>query len=85
MDRRQYLLLVVSAFLAGLVGGVVSGWIFIAAWQPEQQDRVITAEEFRLVDEEGSVMVRTGIDVIRGQPSLLPFDKTGRVIWRALY
>ena len=57
MRRREVLLLVALTVVAGLVGGALSNRVFMAriatAQEAEQQRKVITAEEFRLVDEDG--------------------------------
>jgi hypothetical protein len=57
MKRRQYLLLLALTVVAGLVGGALSNRAFTAktaiAQETEQHRKVITAEEFRLLDEDG--------------------------------
>lgn len=78
MKKRQYLLLVVLTIVAGLVGGAVSDWVFVARTAeaakkvsqfegmiPASQDtthhKVITAEEFRLVDKGGRLLAELSI------------------------
>ena len=64
MKRKQYLLLVVLTVVAGLIGGAVSNYVLMAgeavAQETKQHEKVITAEEFRLVDEEGDTLAILG-------------------------
>jgi len=66
MNRREYWLMVVLALIAGLVGGAVSSMFFIGepvfAQKTPQHPKVITAEEFRLLDKDGYLLARLGID-----------------------
>ena len=61
MRRRQYLLLVILTAISGVIGGVVSGWLFIAlpvyAQGEEQNEKVIKAEEIQFVDKKGVNLV----------------------------
>ena len=84
MNRKQYLLLVVLAIIAGFIGGALSGRIFTAR-ETKGYEKVVSAEQFRLVDEKGDLIARTGTIGARTEPSLILYDKDGRVIWRASY
>jgi hypothetical protein len=59
MRRREVLLIIALTVVAGVVGGALSNRVFMArtaaAQEAEQQRKVITAEEFRLVDEDGKI------------------------------
>ena len=80
MKRRQYLLLVVLAVVAGLIGGAVSNRLFVArtaeAQGTKQHERVVIAEEFRLVDKEDNLRGIMGFSD-NGGPELSLYDKGG--------
>lgn len=82
MNRKQYALLIILAVLAGLVGGAVSSWIFmdepVFAQKTQQHQKVITAEELRLVDEQGTVRARFGLWKPDGRPILYLTDENGK-------
>ena len=54
MSRRMFTFVVLLVLAAGLVGGVVSRWLFPAA-PVDAQSRSVTAQDFRVVDESGNV------------------------------
>ncbi|MCD6600120.1 MAG: hypothetical protein J7L19_06090 [Dehalococcoidia bacterium] len=64
MKRRQYLLLVGLTIIAGLVGGAVSNQVFMArpalAQGKKQYEKVITAEQFLVVDKDGKTRAIVG-------------------------
>ncbi len=64
MKRKQYLLLVALTVVAGLIGGAVSNCVFVTrsaiAQETEYHKKVVTAEEFRLVDKSGNVYAVLG-------------------------
>jgi len=78
MDKKQYTLTVVLAVFAGLVGGVVSSWLFIGtlvfAQKPEVAE-VIVAKRFLVVDEDGKP--RAALGPVDGEPGLWLADKNG--------
>lgn len=62
MTRRQYIVLVIIAVLAGLVGGFTAGGFLYSRHSHlagKFHDRVV-AKEFRVVDENGKTMARFG-------------------------
>lgn len=65
MRRRQFLLLMVLTVAAGLVGGAVSNWILMArtaeAQETKKHEKVVIAEEFRLVDKTGKTLAVLGV------------------------
>ena len=62
MNRRESLVMLGAAIMAGLVGGVISGNLFqtvpVIAQETSPTAKVITAEEFRLVDQEGPISIQ---------------------------
>ena len=60
MERKQCSLTAVLALVAGLVGGVVSSQFFIGfpvfAEKKANAQKIVEAEEFRLVDAHGKVL-----------------------------
>ncbi len=72
MNRKEYLGVLGAAMMAGLVGGIISGNFFqtVPAIQMEpvivqegsHTAKLITAEEFRLVDREGWTRAVLGMD-----------------------
>ena|SRR3972149_2312968 len=59
MNRKEYWLMLMLAVVAGMVGGAMSSRIFIGvpvfAQKPAEPAKVITAEEFRLIDKDGKL------------------------------
>jgi hypothetical protein len=78
MKRGQYLLLVALTVISGFIGGVVSNQLFNrpAVAQESENRKVIEAQEFRVVDENGKI--RTWLTVKEGAPSIVTFDENGR-------
>jgi len=66
MSKRQFRILMVLTVVSGLVGGGLSDWLFrglpARAAQATTPPKVIEAQEFRLVDEEGSLLAFLGAD-----------------------
>ncbi len=81
MNRKQYCLMVVLTLVAGLAGGVVSSQFLIGepvfAQKMPQHQKVVEAEEFRLVDKDGNT--RTALRVVTGAPMLLMISKDDKV------
>jgi len=72
MNRKEYLGVLGAAMMAGLVGGIMSGILFkpvpvikmerVIAQEAAHTAKLITAEEFRLVDREGWTRAVLGMD-----------------------
>ena len=64
MSKRQYVLMLVVALIAGLMGGVVSSQYLVGqtafARKKEPPRKVIEAQEFRLVDKDGKTRAFLG-------------------------
>src|SRR3989442_7501235 len=62
MGKKQYLLTVVLAVVAGFVGGVGSSWFLMGApvfaQKTPESAKVIQAEKFEVVDKDGKVRAR---------------------------
>lgn len=79
MRRKQYLLLVVFTVTAGLIGGAVSSQLIVARSAVAQDmAKVITAQEFRLLDEEGKLRSIWSVHPVLDIASLLFIDKDGK-------
>ena len=81
MKRRQYLLLLALTVVAGLIGGAVSNWLFMArtaeVQETKKHEKVVRAEEFRLVDKAGNLRgVMNASSIVIG-PQLAFFDEGG--------
>ena len=65
MSKKQYVLTLVLAMIAGLAGGMVSSWLFISApvfvQKTPQVAQVVRAERFEVVDQKGKV--RAALDM----------------------
>jgi hypothetical protein len=79
MNRKQYSQIVILALIAGLVGGVVSNQFLMGepylAEKNGLQEKVIRAERFELVDNNGTL--RGILGIIGYDPSLMLVDKDG--------
>jgi hypothetical protein len=79
MSKKQYSLMIVLALVAGLVGGVVSSQFLMGqpafAEKKAKPQKVIEAQEFRLVDKDGKTRAFLGIN--RGQPRFELHGKRG--------
>ncbi len=67
------------AVFAGLLGGVVSSWLFVGTpvfAQKTEVAGVIRAERFEVVDKNGKF--RAVFYLWEGEPSLALFDKNGK-------
>ena len=77
MKKRDYALILTIAMFFGLAGGVVVSWIFnsqtVFAQKTAGHEKVIVAEEFRLVDKDGAQLATLHVDQT-GQPSLVIND-----------
>ena len=81
MSKRQYLLLIAVTVIAGLIGGGLSGKVLAPrraiAQITQDHERVITAEQFQLVDKEGNMRVIIGMSP-KGEPVLGFTDENGK-------
>ena len=85
MSKRQYILLLILPLLAGLVGGTLAGQILggspAFADKTAESKKVVTAEEFLLVDKKGEVLSTWGM--YAGGPGIVLFSKGGE--YRAVF
>jgi hypothetical protein len=72
MKRRQYGFILLLAFVAGLIGGAASGQFFMGkpvfAEKRQTQEKIVRAEGFVLVDEEGNPLA----SLLSSKPSHRP-------------
>jgi len=63
MNRKQYLFTLLLALLSGLIGGVLSIWFLMppSVLVQDAPQKVITAENFQLVDKHGKVRGEFGV------------------------
>ncbi len=83
MNRKEYLGVLGAAMMAGLAGGLMSGNLFkpvpaikmerVIAEGTSHTAQLITAEEFRLVDQDGWTRVVLGMDAEGTSGSSEPF------------
>jgi len=77
MKKRDYALMLTIAMFFGLVGGGVISWIInsqtVFAEKATGNEKVIVAEEFRLVDKNGAQLATLHVDQA-GQPNLVIND-----------
>ena len=82
MEKRDYTLVIAVAAAAGLLGGALSIRLLpitpVFAQDPGRHEKVIEAEEFRLVEKDGKPCGRFHVDR-SGRPALILFDKHGEV------
>lgn len=76
MKHRRFLLLLVAAFLGGIVGGVLSDQVLSIKSAQAQKSNGINAEEFLLLDSEGKARAGLGLDA-NGEVGLVLTSKDG--------
>ena len=84
MNKRHYGLMVVLSLMAGLTGTFASQYFVATPASAEKMtvaEKVIVAEEFRLVDKEGKVVSTWGM--YAGGPGMVLFNKQGK--FRAVF
>lgn len=84
MRRSQYLLIVTLTVISGLVGGAASNWLFMertVVAQEEKHNKVIIAEEFRLVDEDGKICAILGKNPEDTEENGWPSGLVRRGLW----
>lgn len=83
MNKRQFILMLALALIGGLIGGALSARVFIDkqafAQKSPLHQKIIVAQEFRLVDEQEKTRAILGLTSRVGQPGLWLHDKNGRV------
>lgn len=80
MSKKQYLSLLLTMMISGLVGGAGFNWFFSETKVSAQSNSatVVTAQEFRLVDKDGNLraILSDNPSVTNGEtPSLVLYDK----------
>lgn len=85
MNRRIYSLILVLALTAGICGGILASYFFAAtpvlAEKPLEPEKIVAAEEFRLLDKEGRILSTWGM--YAGGPGIVLFSKNGQ--FRAVF
>jgi hypothetical protein len=85
MNKKQCGMLLVLSLLAGLVGGTLTSQFFVGtpvlAQKKAGPEKVVIAEEFRLVDKEGKILSTWGM--YAGGPGIVLFNKSGQ--FRAVF
>ena len=76
MAQRRFMLLVCTAFLGGVVGGVVSDQLLSGRSAGAQKANGVNAEEFLLIDAAGKARAGFGLDA-NGEVGLVLTSKDG--------
>jgi hypothetical protein len=83
MNRRQYILLLASALIGGLIGGALSTRVFMGgqvfAQRSPQHQKILVAKEFHLIDVKEKTRAILGLKDQDGQPGLWLIDNNGKV------
>lgn len=69
-----------AAMVAGLVGGMLSVWLFSGeafARKASKEKKVVTAEDFHLVDRDGKLRGALFVSA-KGEPGFALFDEEGK-------
>jgi len=57
MNRKQFVGVIVLTMVSGVLGGFLASYVFVSgnviAQEPSQTQKIVTAEEFRLVTKDG--------------------------------
>lgn len=81
MKRRQYGPMLLLAFVGGLIGGAASSQFFMGksvfAEKKETSDKIVRAQEFVLVDEEGNPLASLRSQKPSNRPTLSMEYKDG--------
>ena len=85
MNGKIYSLIFLLALTAGLAGGLLASQFFattpVLAAKTSEMQKVIAAEEFRLIDKEGRVLSTWGM--YAGGPGIVLFNRNGQ--FRAVF
>ena len=76
MQMGQPLVIVMAAFLGGIVGGVLSDQLFSGRTVQAQKTNGVNAEEFLLLDQAGKARAGLGLDA-NGEVGLVLTSKDG--------
>ena len=82
MNKKQYLSLLFATIISSLVGGAGFSWLFSGQQASAQNNsKIISAQEFRLVDASGNVRALFTDDpkFARGTPSLMFYDRKNKI------
>lgn len=79
MGRKQSFLIVALALVAAVIGGAVSSQLFnckpVFAQKKEKPQKLVVAEEFRMVDKDGNVLAVLTTAINTGEPIFIIHDK----------
>ena len=85
MNRRVYSLILLLALTAGVVGGILASHFLVTtpilAAKTLEPQKIVAAEEFRLIDHEGRILSTWGM--YAGGPGIVLFSKNGQ--FRAVF
>jgi hypothetical protein len=85
MDRKIYSLILLLSLIGGLAGGILASHFFVTApvlaAKTVEVQKIVAAEEFHLVDQQGRVLSTLGM--YAGGPGIVLFSKTGQ--FRAVF
>ena len=77
MKRRQYIIIVLAAFLGGIIGGTISNQFTVMPTFAEKSSwnrrRSIGAEKFVVTDKQGDI--RAVLGLVEDEPALMMFGK----------
>ena len=76
MAQRQFMLLVCTTFIGGLIGGVLSDYLLSGRSAQAQKPNGVNAEEFLLIDAAGKARAGFGLDA-NGEVGLILTSKDG--------
>ena len=79
MKRKEFIILLCAAIIAGLLGGLMSGYVFsektAIAQETPQKDIMVQAEQFRLVGKDGKVLAALAVSPDTGEPFFAIYSK----------
>ncbi|MGB9594796.1 MAG: hypothetical protein ACPL7B_00835 [Candidatus Poribacteria bacterium] len=78
MKRGTFILLLIISIISGLIGGIVSKFIFDGKSAIAQEEISIQAQDFRLVSKDGKVKAALSISPDTGEPFLIINGKDGK-------
>jgi len=68
MNRKQFLLTLSATVISAFLGGAVSVWLLMpqSVLAQDSPQKVIEAEQFRVVDQDGNIRISLGTGVLGG-------------------
>ena len=85
MNRKQFVFTLLLALVSGLMGGVLSIWFLLppSVLAQDEPPKVIEAQEFRVIDEDGRLRARFGFGTFQDsgygpETHLRIFDEEGK-------